>query len=217
MSQPTTNTMPSASSKEQGGSSMKEHAEEAKDAGLQVAASAKDEGMAVVEESRRQAADLMREATGQLQEQAGAQKGKAVEGLRSLGEQLQSMASGTDAGPAADLAHQASGKVSQIADWLEQNDPGSLVNEMRDFARRKPGTFLLGALAAGVVAGRVTRGVAGAAGNENSGQSGASSTPSASVSDAPRSSQPTPSYPTPPDQRTQTPAVVGAADAGNLR
>lgn len=215
MSQPTTNTMGSSGSPEQGaGSSMMEQATEAKDAGLQVAASAKDEGMAVVQESRRQAADLMREATGQLQEQAGAQKGKAVEGLRSLGEQLQSMASGTEAGPAADLAHQASGKVSQIADWLEHNDPGSVVEEMKNLARRKPGTFLLGALAAGVVAGRVTRGVQGATSSGSAGQSAAPSTGSAYPSTPPMSAQPTSGYSSTPSQRIETPTVVGASDAG---
>ena len=216
MSQPTTSTMPSSGSPDEGpGSSMKEQAAEAKDAGLQVAASAKEEGMAVVEESRKQAADLMREATSQLQEQAGAQKGKAVEGLRSLGEQLQTMASGADAGPAADLAHQASGKVSQIADWLDQNDPSSLLDEMRSLAQRKPGTFLLGALAAGVVAGRVTRGVQGAtssgasASSGYSGQSAARSTASTSGTSAspPMGSDLEFGY-------GSTPTVVGTTEAG---
>lgn len=208
MTQPTTNTMPSPSSPEQGaGSSMKEHAEEAKDAGMQIASSAKDEGLAVVEESRKQAADLLREASGQLHEQAGAQKGKAVEGLRSLGDQLQSMASGADAGPAADLAHQASGKVTQIADWLENNDPNTLVDEMRDLARRKPGTFLLGALAAGVVAGRVTRGVQGAA---SGGGASKSATPTPAPS-TPVMAAPAPSV-APPMPRSQAPSL--AAEAG---
>ncbi len=212
MSTPTTNTM-------------KEHAEEAKDAGLQIAASAKDEGMAVVEESRRQAADLMREATSQLHEQAGAQKGKAVEGLRALGDQLQSMASGTEGGPAADLAHQASGKVSQFADWLDQNDPGTVVEELRNLARRKPGTFLLGALAAGVVAGRITRGVQGATSNGSSGQSAGTSMPSMPVT-PPASEDPLASSPSigsapygagsTPAQRSE-PSVVGATEAGFAR
>lgn len=215
MSQPTTSTMPPSGSPESsGGASMKEHAEEAKDAGLQIASSAKDEGMAVVEESRKQAADLMREATSQLQEQAGAQKGKAVEGLRSLGDQLQSMASGADAGPAADLAHQASTKVSSIADWLEQNDPGSLVNEMRSLAQRKPGTFLLGALAAGVVAGRVTRGVQGATSSSgSSGQPAARSTPSTPASSGAYASSP-PMGTDPSFGYGSTPSVVGATEAG---
>ena len=38
--------------------------------------------------------------------------------------------------------------------------PAQLLDDARDFARRKPGTFLLGALAAGVVAGRLFRATA---------------------------------------------------------
>lgn len=213
MSQPTIHTMPSSSSGEQdNASSMTERAEEAKDAGLQIAASAKDEGMAVVEESRRQAADLMREATSQLHEQAGAQKGKAVEGLRALGGQLQSMASGTDAGPAADLAHQASGKVTQFAEWLEQNDPGTVLDEVRNFARRKPGTFLLGALAAGVVAGRVTRGVQGAVSQGSNGSAAAPAAPSVPTTPPAPMTPPTSSAPYPPDASVPAPAM--SAEAG---
>jgi hypothetical protein len=48
--------------------------------------------------------------------------------------------------------------VQDLAGWLEQREPGELLDEVRALARRKPGTFLLGALAAGVVAGRLTRG-----------------------------------------------------------
>ncbi|HKC26518.1 MAG TPA: hypothetical protein VKB75_00770, partial [Jatrophihabitans sp.] len=40
--------------------------------------------------------------------------------------------------------------------------PGDLVDELRRFARRRPGAFLMGALAAGVVAGRLGRGVVAA-------------------------------------------------------
>ena len=48
--------------------------------------------------------------------------------------------------------------MHDLAGWLDQRDPGELLDEVRGIARRKPGTFLLGALAAGVVAGRLTRG-----------------------------------------------------------
>jgi hypothetical protein len=65
---------------------------------------------------------------------------------------------GGQSGPATDLAHQAADKVTDLAAWLEHRDPGSLLEEVRTYARRKPGTFLLGAAAAGVLAGRLTRG-----------------------------------------------------------
>jgi hypothetical protein len=68
----------------------------------------------------------------------------------------------TPSGPAADLVRQAGDKVDEIAGWLQNREPGDLVNEVRAFARRKPGVFLLGAALAGVVAGRLTTGVVAA-------------------------------------------------------
>jgi hypothetical protein len=58
---------------------------------------------------------------------------------------------------ASDLTRQASDKARDLAGWLESREPGDLLEEVRDLARRKPGTFLLGAAAAGVLAGRLTR------------------------------------------------------------
>lgn len=195
---------------------LKERAQDAKDEGMKVASTAKDEAMTVVAESRRQAADLLREGAGQVQEQAAAQKTKAAEGLRALGDELQTMAGGTQAGPAADLAHQASQKITGFADWLDQNDPGTLVEEMRDLARRKPGTFLIGALAAGVLAGRVTRGVQGASSNGTP-KSAAPSTPSMRTPAAPTSPMTPSSTPSTPMKHSEAPVVAGGADAGLLR
>lgn len=67
-------------------------------------------------------------------------------------------------GVATDLVRGASGTVHQAADWLEQREPGTVVNELRDYARRHPGMFLAGAAVAGVLAGRLTRNLGGSSG-----------------------------------------------------
>ena len=41
--------------------------------------------------------------------------------------------------------------------WLDQRDPGSLLEEARSFARQRPGTFLAIAAGVGVLAGRLSR------------------------------------------------------------
>jgi len=64
-------------------------------------------------------------------------------------------------GTATDLVHHASDRVQRVADWLEWREPGQVVEEVRDFARRHPGTFLSGATMAGVLAARLTRNMAG--------------------------------------------------------
>lgn len=62
-------------------------------------------------------------------------------------------------GLAKDLAQQASQRVGTVAHWLEDREPGALVDELRRFARNRPGTFLAMAAGLGLVAGRMTRGV----------------------------------------------------------
>jgi hypothetical protein len=78
--------------------------------------------------------------------------------LRSLGDQLRSAVDkGEQPGPADDLVRQASDRISKVADWLEQREPGQVVEEVREFARRRPGAFLGGAAVAGLLVGRLTR------------------------------------------------------------
>jgi len=131
----------------------------AKESGKQVASTAAQEASNVAAETRQQAKNLGHEFSNQAQQQAALQKDKAASGLHSLGGELRSMAQqGGQSGPVTELAHQAADKVTDLAYWLERRDPGSLVEEVRTYARRKPGTFLLGAAVAGIVAGRLTRG-----------------------------------------------------------
>ncbi|MCW2508940.1 MAG: uncharacterized protein JWP68_2088 [Modestobacter sp.] len=132
-------------------------------AGSQVASTAADQAKQVTQETKRQAQDLVQQGRQQLQEQARAGQQKAGQGLSEIAQQLRSMVEGNEqSGPAADLVRQAGDKVEQVADWLQEREPGDLVNEVRSFARRKPGVFLLGAAVAGVVAGRLTTGVVAA-------------------------------------------------------
>jgi hypothetical protein len=131
----------------------------AKQAGGQVAGTAKDQARQVAGEAKTQARDLMNETRTQVRDQAGTQQRKAASGLRSISGELRSMADGNlgQQGMVTDLARQAADKAQQLAGWLESREPGDLVEEVRGMARRKPGTFLLGAAAAGALAGRATR------------------------------------------------------------
>jgi len=135
----------------------------AKQSGQRVANTVAEQAKVVLDEGKGQARNLTREVGQQAHEQSKLQKDKAASGLRSLGAELQSMVDGQggqggQGGLATDLARQASTKLHDLAGWLDQREPGDLLDEVRAMARRKPGTFLLGALAAGVVAGRLTRG-----------------------------------------------------------
>lgn len=158
----------------QGGSdaSVKDKAAQSAQAGTQAAAevaqTATGQAKQVAAEAQSQARDLVGEARNQLRSHAGDQHRNAVTSLRSLGDELRSMASNSEQnGVATDLVRQAADRTHGVADWLDNREPGDLLDELRRVARGRPGTFLLGALAAGVVAGRVTRGAVAAHSQDN--------------------------------------------------
>lgn len=150
---------------------------EGKQAASEVAGTAADKAREVKDETARQARDLLGEARGHLSQQAGEQHRNLVTNLRSLSTELGSMHS-EQPGLASELVTQARTRVEDAADWLDRRQPGDLIDELRNFARRRPGVFLLGAAVAGVAVGRVTRGAV-AAHSDDSG-----STPSSSLSGA---------------------------------
>ena len=104
------------------------------------------------------AKDLLHQAKSDLTDQAGTQQQKAAEGIRTISSQLRTMADASDQpGVAADLIRQAAERSQSVASWLENRDPGSLLDEVKSFARQRPGTFLLAAAGAGLLAGRLGR------------------------------------------------------------
>ncbi|MDQ6688097.1 MAG: hypothetical protein M3Z50_10915 [Actinomycetota bacterium] len=142
----------------------------AADAGQHVAGVAKDQAQNVVAEAGNQAKNLLGQAQTELNAQAGAQQQRLAGGLHSLGDQLQSMAQGAEPGMVTDLARQGSSKTHEIGSWLESREPSHLLDELQSLARRRPGAFLLAAAGAGLLAGRLTRGVKDA-GSDSSGNS----------------------------------------------
>lgn len=136
-------------------------ASEAGSAGRRVAEVTKDETKAVASETGRQARRLADEARRELRDQAAAQQTRVAGGLRSVGGELSRMADGSpEPGMATDVVREAGRRVDDVARWLDERDPGSLLQEVKMFARRRPGVFLAIAVGVGVVAGRLTRALA---------------------------------------------------------
>jgi hypothetical protein len=138
----------------------------AKDKAKETASTATDEAANVAgtaaEQARNVIGDARQQVTTQVNEQATTQRDKLSETLRTLGDDLQQMAQGQGPaqGMATDLAREVSDRVRALGSHLENREPTQLLDDARDFARRRPGTFLVGALAAGVVAGRLFRATA---------------------------------------------------------
>lgn len=161
---------------------------DAKGAAQQVAATAKEQAGEVAHEAKTQVKQVVGQAQSELSDQAQAQQTKAADGLHSLGDQLAAMARGSDQpGMATDVAQQAADRAHEFAGWLENRDPQGVLNEVRSFARRKPGVFLVAALGAGILSGRLARGMsadgdaATSSGSPRNAQADRSSTPSQGV------------------------------------
>lgn len=135
--------------------------QKATEAGGQVAQTTKEQAQNVVGEAKQQARDLAGEARTQVRDQAGTQRDRAVQGLRSLGDELDQMSQqGGQSGIATEVARQLSTRTRDLATHLERHEPSDLLDQLRSYARRRPVVFLAGAALAGVVAGRLTKSLA---------------------------------------------------------
>jgi len=131
--------------------------QDTKQAASDVASTAGQEAKRTTREAKDQARQLMSQARSELTDQASSQQTRAADGLRQLADQLGSMAQASDDGMAKGLVEDVSRRAHDAASWLDQRDPGSILQEARDFARRRPGTFLAVAAGLGVLGGRLSR------------------------------------------------------------
>jgi ElaB/YqjD/DUF883 family membrane-anchored ribosome-binding protein len=141
-------------------------ASDAKDAAQNVAGVAKDEAKGVAAEAKTQAKDLIAQTTSELKDQAATQQKRVASGLHSVGDEFESMADGSVGGVASELVRTLGDRAESVASWLDGRDPGSLLDEVKSFAARKPGTFIAIAAGVGIVAGRLTKSLAAAASDE---------------------------------------------------
>jgi len=147
-------------------------ADDAAEGGKRVARVAAGEAATVADEAKNQARSLWEQASSQLSNQAADQKSTLASWLRGLAEELRSMADASQrdlvaygpssagtTGFATGLADRGANYARSAASWLEDREPSAILDEVGSFARRRPGTFLVIAATAGVVAGRLTRGL----------------------------------------------------------
>jgi hypothetical protein len=125
-----------------------------------VASSATEQAKGVAQEAKQQGRDLLNEARSTVTTQASGQKDRAAGQLRTVANDLRTMQEGGGApsGPTGELVRQASQQTERLAGWLESREPADILDDVRSFARQRPGVFLLSCLAAGFVVGRVVKG-----------------------------------------------------------
>lgn len=126
----------------------------------EVATTAKEQAHEVVAEANTQVRNLGRQLKSEVDDQAATQRDRLVETLNAVSDELREMADRSEqSGLATDAARQLAAGSRRAANYLEDHRPSDLVQGLTDLARRRPGAFLAAAAAAGLLAGRLTRGV----------------------------------------------------------
>ncbi|MBO0608905.1 hypothetical protein [Myceligenerans salitolerans] len=144
-------------------------AAQAADAGRSIADDAKDKAREVAHEASEQAHGLLDRTRSELSSQAQSQRQWAVDSLHAMEDELGRMASASrDPGYATDLVRRAGDATGQAARWLEDREPGAILGEVEDFARRRPGMFIALSAGAGLLVGRFLRGMKDANGSSDS-------------------------------------------------
>ncbi len=130
----------------------------AADEGKHVAAVVGQEAQNVAGQAKDQVRELLDETLGQVNDQSRTQLDRLVGTLKSVSTDLESMASSADSGLATQLTQQVAERARGLSTHLDGREPSDVLDDVRQFARRRPALFLLGALSAGVVVGRLARG-----------------------------------------------------------
>jgi hypothetical protein len=124
-----------------------------------VAGTAADEAKAVVQDATGQARYLADEARSRLRAELDDQSNRLAGTLGDVGRQLRSMSANADDPDSAvtRFAGQAADSVERFASRLEDGGVDRALDDVKRFARNQPTVFLLGALGAGFVVGRLLK------------------------------------------------------------
>ncbi|GIH78393.1 hypothetical protein [Planobispora longispora] len=191
---------------------MQTTAQQAKSAAGEVAETAKEQTRAVAGEARHQARRVAGQLRDRVGEQAQHQSRRAAQGIRQWSDDLSSMKEAVKPdSPVHGAVQQIADSGRRAADYLEEHGLAGVVDEVQNFARRRPGLFLAGALVAGFLAGRVAKATTGVtssdtgSGTTSTGTgSGTAFTPTAaSVAETPARPVTPPAHTTPPYQSVQ--------------
>jgi ElaB/YqjD/DUF883 family membrane-anchored ribosome-binding protein len=112
-------------------------------------------------------------AVNRLHSEVVARKGDAVEQVKSVSSTIERAVSDLDDSAPSWLKsalEQGSQHLQKLADTIEQNDSRQIVDQVNQFARNSPATFLASCAAAGFAAARIFKAGAGEA---DAGPSGA--------------------------------------------
>jgi hypothetical protein len=130
-----------------------------------MAETVKDETKNVAEAAQQQARTALHQVQDDIRSRADSEATRFAGTLHSTGQQLSSMADAADGqGLVPAIAREGAQAAERLANRLDQGGLDAITSDIRRWARRSPGSFLLGAGALGFLAGRLARNVTGSGG-----------------------------------------------------
>ncbi|MFD0802236.1 hypothetical protein ACFQZU_13050 [Streptomonospora algeriensis] len=137
---------------------MAETADQARSTAGEVGSTAKEHAEGLVGDARTQAGHVAEDVQSRIMSEAHSQSQRFGENLRQWSSELESMAEhGEEGSPVQQVVRQAAQGGHGAADYLDERGVDGLLEEAKDFARRRPVAFLVGAAVAGFTVGRVLK------------------------------------------------------------
>lgn len=125
-----------------------------------VGESARQEMGRVADEARTQGKQLYEEARSKAKEEARHQTDRAAVGLRTVSSDLRTLAENEHTEtPLASWMQQGADRLEDLATHVGDRGFDGLMEDVKGFARRNPGTFLGISFGVGLLAGRLVRNV----------------------------------------------------------
>lgn len=126
----------------------------------EVKSTVKDQASQLAQELSSQGRGLVEETKQQLQTQAHEQTQSLAQTLFRWGYETQALVDGRpeEAPMVRQYAQQCADKLNDVASEIEERGVEGLIDDVAQFARRRPGAFLLGAAVVGFGGGRLLRG-----------------------------------------------------------
>lgn len=132
----------------------------------------KEEAAHVAEQAREQARTTAHRVQDDLRRRGDEEARRVAQTLRETSDRLRSMAehTGEQDGFLHGLVREGADATDRLASRLDDGGLEALTADVRSWARRRPGAFLLGAAATGFVIGRLVRNLGGEQDGSRSGQ-----------------------------------------------
>ncbi|MFE1755722.1 hypothetical protein ACFW88_35180 [Streptomyces anandii] len=171
---------------------------------------------------RQQAGSVVQDLRSRAVDEAEGQTRRAAGVLRQWAQDLSELAEKAEGdSPARSVVAQVADRGHRAADYVDRQGAEGIIGDLQSFARRRPGLFLGGALAAGLIVGRLGKvaGKAAQSGDTGQGQSAEAGQPQYAVdpdmpAPLPGAGQWTPPQPVAPPAASSVPPPTGPAPGG---